>query len=61
MMHEEYSARRAGSVGWEILNAEGQVVAWAVGHWAAMIVAALNAMPAPPIPETPETRPPVSR
>jgi len=37
-----YMARRSGSVGHEILNPEGEVIAWANGLWAMVIVALLN-------------------
>jgi len=39
---DDYSARRSGSVGYEILNSDGVVVAWANGYWATIIVALLN-------------------
>ena len=39
---DDYSMRRSGSVGHEVL-ADGQVIAWTVdGWWAAMIVGLLN-------------------
>jgi hypothetical protein len=39
----EYVARASGSVGCEILDPDGEVVAWTVdGWWAAVIVGLLN-------------------
>ena len=47
MMHDdmtsEYVARASGSVGCEILDPDGEVVAWTVdGWWGATIVGLLN-------------------
>ena len=40
---ENYVARASGSVGQEILNPDGEVIAWTVdGWWAAAIVDLLN-------------------
>ena len=39
---DDYTARRSGTTGHEILNSEGMVVAWANEYWAAIIVALLN-------------------
>jgi hypothetical protein len=42
-MASEYVARASGSVGCEILDPDGEVVAWtADGWWAAIIVGLLN-------------------
>jgi hypothetical protein len=41
--HAEFTARRSGTTGCEILNHDGEIVAWTVDElWAAKIVAALN-------------------
>jgi hypothetical protein len=68
-----YSARRCGSTGHEILNPDGEVIAWTVdGRWAEAIVALLNTteVSSPPLPEARpgaaaqtngETRPPTPR
>jgi hypothetical protein len=38
-----YTARASGSTGQEILNPDGEIVAWTVdGWWAAIIVGLLN-------------------
>jgi hypothetical protein len=38
-----FSTRRSGSVGHEILNWDGEVIAWTVdGYWAAVIVNLLD-------------------
>ena len=43
-----YTTRRCGSTGHEILDANGDVIAWTVdGRWAATIVALLNTLPPP--------------
>ena len=42
----DYVARASGSVGQEILNPDGEVIAWTVdGFVAAIIVALLNGVP----------------
>jgi hypothetical protein len=38
----EFTARPSGTVGSEILNPEGHVIAWSSGKWAAVIVDLLN-------------------
>jgi hypothetical protein len=44
-----FTFRQSGVAGCEILNAEGQVFAWAIDPtWAAVIVAALNGLAQPP-------------
>jgi hypothetical protein len=43
---ENYTTHASGSVGQEILNPDGEVIAWTVdGCWAAIIVALLNGAP----------------
>jgi len=39
---ESYTAQQSGLIGYEILNPEGEIIVWANGFWAAMIVALLN-------------------
>jgi len=59
----EYSARRCGSTGHEILDPKGEVVAWTVdGSWAAIIVDLLErAENGDALNPHSESRPPESR